>query len=104
MLYKMSGIAKLTIYVTPEQWNRLSSWSATDVASREESRLPWLHLRHESNMDEEFIKLKNAITTEILKHEKSEDNLSDPSHHSNFKIMQLPDDWHLHASNSPQIL
>lgn len=42
----LGDVSRLTMHVTPPQWERLSAWSAPGAAAGGE-RAPWLHLSHE---------------------------------------------------------
>jgi hypothetical protein len=46
-------VFKLTIYVTPTQWDRMSHWSATQLDQGDQNR-PWLHLQHEVGKYQEY--------------------------------------------------
>ena len=46
-------VYKLTLYMSPSQWDNLSRWSASIES-------PWLYLLHEVNKNEEYAKLKDV--------------------------------------------
>jgi hypothetical protein len=50
-------VYKLSIYVTPKQWERISAWSAALGGDH----APWLHMEHESGKYFELIELQNTI-------------------------------------------
>ena len=44
-------VFKLTIYMTSEQWDHFSKWSAPLVVG---GHTPWLHLEHETGKAKEY--------------------------------------------------
>lgn len=61
------AVHKVTLYMTPRQWNKLSQWSANDVASEDLSRAPWLRLEHDHKGYDEYLE-KMAQDEERLSH------------------------------------
>ena len=55
-------VYKVTLYMTPPQWERLSEWSAPS-AGKGGDEAPWLHLSHECD--------KHAEHAELLELQKS---------------------------------
>jgi len=51
-------IIKLTLFMTPDQWGRLSKWSAPlviqEIEDRGSGKGPWLHMEHEVNKYDEY--------------------------------------------------
>ena len=64
----MREVYKLTIYVTPEQWDCLSAWSAPGAVSGGD-RAPWLHLEHESGKYDELVRLEQSIKSILKPHD-----------------------------------
>lgn len=52
----MEDVMKLTVYMTPQQWERFSAWSVPLVVGNAEGRgsPPWLHLEHEIVQPKEY--------------------------------------------------
>lgn len=52
----MQNVMKLTVYMTPQQWDRFSAWSAPLVVGHAEGHgsPPWLHLEHEIVQTKEY--------------------------------------------------
>jgi hypothetical protein len=58
-------IMKLTIFLTPTQWDRLSKWSAPfaieEIMDRGSGKGPWLYMGHETNKYDEYKQHKETL-------------------------------------------
>ena len=59
------NVYKLTIYMTPKQWDIMSKWSANDCASCDPKRAPWLHLSHEHDKYDEYKSMMEDTKTQL---------------------------------------
>ena len=50
------SVIKVTVYMTSQQWDRMSAWSAPLVVRHAEGvgSAPWLHLTHEIGKTKEY--------------------------------------------------
>lgn len=62
MLRQSEPVYKITAYMTPSQWNRMSEWSATHYKGSEHEQSPWLYMIHETNKSMECAQLKNDMS------------------------------------------
>ena len=54
------AIYKVTMFMTPQQWDRLSAWSAPLAGNATHQNEPWLMLFHEADMRDEYNAMKKA--------------------------------------------
>ena len=57
-------VHKVTIYMTPEQWDVLSKWSIQRAPVGGELAT-WLHLSHECNKHAELLELQKSIRADL---------------------------------------
>lgn len=60
-------VARVTLYLTPTQWQRLSKWSAPGAAAGGLDA-PWLYLSHESGKRAEYNELVANTAKELAPH------------------------------------